>query len=280
MVQRFLLCADNLTGRTLSVYLNSARQAVPRSLSLTVKKYRYITWRYERTSGCYLVCACMCMYVRMYYGLTLWCCMMAVDFRLADIFSLPGCPLCSPLSEKYLPRRSLSACPPLSSCLSILRSSVCFSLLLTSHRRRHGDNHEEHKGEGGAGGGVRESDNDRRMHAVTHSLSRPYRCRRFLFCLLSSLPPGRLPPARGTILLSRRENEVFSSATGTSRVNFLGVSCFVSVPLFLPRSRSLSFFIPHARAHDCTPSHLALANFKLSPRAQYTAHGGATKVPR
>lgn len=61
-----------------------------------------------------------------------------------------GMPPLFPLSEKYLPRRSLSACPPLSSCLSILRSSVCFSLLLTSHRRRHGDNHEEHKGGGSA----------------------------------------------------------------------------------------------------------------------------------
>lgn len=65
---------------------------------------------------------CMCARV----GLTLWCCMMAVAFRLADIFSSPGCPLCPPSrSGKYLPRRSLSDCPPLSSRLLL---SLCPSL--------------------------------------------------------------------------------------------------------------------------------------------------------
>lgn len=45
-----------------------------------------------------------------------------------------------------------------------------------------------------------------------------------------------------------------------------------SVPLYLPLCRT--------RARPRTPSHLALVNFKLSPRAHRTIHGGATKVPR
>lgn len=73
--------------------------------------------------------ACVRMHARVctreyVYGLTLWCCMMAVAFRLADIFSSPGCPLCPPLrSGKYLPRRSLyptvRPCPPVSPPVSL-----------------------------------------------------------------------------------------------------------------------------------------------------------------
>lgn len=99
-------------------------------------------------------CVSMCMYVYMY---VLWTHLVVLHdgsgLSLGGHIQFAGMPPLFPLGEKYLPRRSLSACPPLSSCLSILRSSVCFSLLLTSHRRRHGDNHEEHKGEERGEGG-------------------------------------------------------------------------------------------------------------------------------
>lgn len=153
MVQRFLLCADKLTGRTLSVCLNSAQRAA--SLSLVhdekVPIYHVAIWTYVWMLFCVRVeYVYVCMYV-------LWTHLVVLHdgsgLSLGGHIQFAGMPPLFPLGEKYLPRRSLSACPPLSSCLSILRSSVCFSLLLTSHRRRHGDNHEEHKGEERGEGG-------------------------------------------------------------------------------------------------------------------------------
>lgn len=171
-------------------------------------------------------------------------------------------PLCSLLVRNicldglYRPVR---LCPPLSSCPSILRSSVCFSPLLTSHRRRHGDNHEEHKG----GGSARVTTIDECTRWRTLS-SLPF----LSFPLLSPFFASvwRLPLARGTILLSYIENEVFSSATGTSRVNFLGVSCFVFV--FLSLSFSLYPARARARLHSVPPCARKLQ--ALTPR---TPHG-------
>jgi len=80
------------------------------------------------------VCVCVCVCVR---KLTLWCCMMAVAFRFADIFSSSGCPLLPPLAE-----REIFASPVFIRLFaSILLPSLCPSLpsvrfsLLTSHRR-------------------------------------------------------------------------------------------------------------------------------------------------
>lgn len=131
----------------------------------------------------------VCVYVCMYYGLTLWCCMMAVDFRLADIFSLSGCPLCSPsvrnicLDGLYRPVR---LCPPVSLSFALPSVFLCYWQAIGEGTATITRNTKAREGRER---GERESDSDRRMHAVTHSLSRPYRSRRFLFCLLSSLPP-------------------------------------------------------------------------------------------
>lgn len=100
-------------------------------------KYRYITWAIQ---ACVYVHVCARVTRIHEYELTLWCCMMAVAFRLADIFSSPGCLLSAPLRGAgniclagLYP--TVRLCPPVSSCLSVLRSSVCFSLLLASHKR-------------------------------------------------------------------------------------------------------------------------------------------------
>lgn len=61
---------------------------------------------------------------------------------------------------------------------------------------------------------------------------------------------------------------MFSSATGTSRVNFLGVSCFVFVFLLLPVSLFLYLARARARLHSVPPYARKLQ--ALTPR---TPHG-------
>lgn len=136
--------------------------------------------------------------VRVYTGLTLWCCMMAVAFRLADIFSSPGCPLCPPFAEREISASPdsirLSASVLLSPPgLSVLRSSVCFSLLLASHKRLPEGTERRSRGTQKRGGSGARVDNDGRAHAMmsvlSFSFSRPPPVLpRFLFYLLSSLP--------------------------------------------------------------------------------------------
>lgn len=83
-------------------------------------------------------------------------------------------------------------CPPVSSCLSVLRSSACFSLLLVSHKRPPEGTatitRNTKAGEATRGLTM----NDRRAHAVTSTLLLFFSCPpfplRFLFCLLSSFP--------------------------------------------------------------------------------------------
>lgn len=136
------------------------RLFVRREKRSSAKKYRYITWPcvrallyvYMSMYVCVYMCACV------YQRLTLWCCMMAVDFRFADIFSSPGCPLCSS-SEREMCAHLVGLstfCPAvrllltLSFCLrpnslylfssfylplGPLPTSLYFSPLLTSHRR-------------------------------------------------------------------------------------------------------------------------------------------------
>jgi hypothetical protein len=168
-----------------------------------------------------------------------------------------------PLTERKISASpvSIRLCSPLSSrCLSVLRSSVRFSLLLTSHRRPpEGTATITRDIKAGEARGLMTID----KCTPSLPLSFPAASSSVFF------PRFRLTVSSGAILLSRiyTRYEMFSRTTGTSRVNFLGVPCFVSVSLFLcccccslslslslslsfSLSLSLSLFISHARARS------------------------------